>query len=178
MLQQTYATFLVYFFNICVKKCKARALRLIADAVSTIEEGRAVTWKDHAWSAPAKGDDNKASGNKRSAAAAKCQAISLHDNGTETSHKSRVWLHSAGSRTPRHSPYRRPKGWIWALNQCALASWVYQEQAWLIVSNYNDLMFSSISFNMIASTARLHYKTLIIQSMLIRTCTFFNFMLG
>ncbi len=39
--------------------------------------------------------DNKASSNKRSAAAAKCQAIPLDDNGTETSHKSGVWLHSA-----------------------------------------------------------------------------------
>lgn len=53
--------------------------------------------------------DNTAGSNKRSAAAAKCQAISLDDNGTETSHKSRVWLHSAASIT---LPV------IWTLHYC------------------------------------------------------------
>lgn len=54
----------------------------------------APTRKGHAWSATAAGtNDNKAGSNKRSAAAAEClQAVSLGDNGCESSHKSGDWL--------------------------------------------------------------------------------------
>lgn len=65
----------------------------MVDVISTIGQGRAV-WLLHEKTMHGQLQprevDNKASSNKRSAAAAKCQAISLDDNGTETSHKSRV----------------------------------------------------------------------------------------
>lgn len=107
MLQQIKDTFIGMWYvmlqNLCnircnfyvsLTNCKSRILHLMVDVSSTIEEGRAV-WLEHEKTMQGQLQPNKARSNKRSAAAAKCQAMSLDDNGTQTCHKSRVGLNSA-----------------------------------------------------------------------------------